>query len=121
MRYHKGELYTYEHDKGGGKMGPTLPVWIWIIYYAFFLTVCILSIYHLMKGGIHKFLSSLNLVLVPLVIIATIVFALKRSGVNEITFFWNQLITLDIFAIIILLLFMYFIFYVGLSIRGLSK
>lgn len=102
-------------------MGPTLPAWIWVIYYAFFLITFIISVYVLIKDESRRILSGLNIVLIPLLVISNIFFALSRSGVNELSFFLNQLGDLNLFAILILLATIYLFYYFFSSFKRLSN
>lgn len=98
-------------------MGPSLLPWVWIIYYMFFISLFILSIYRLIKDDIHRVISIFHLVLIPLTMVANFFYALHRSDVNELQFFWNQLLSLDLFAIVLLVVNAYFLVYLGIILK----
>src|SRR5690625_977661 len=102
-------------------MGPTLPMWFWIIFYSFFLGIILISIYNLFKGVVKRNLTIANLLLVPLIIIISVIYPIQRVGLNEIQFFFQQLLSLDIIAIFLLGAYSYFVFYIVLFIKNIRS
>ncbi|BAC13218.1 hypothetical protein [Oceanobacillus iheyensis HTE831] len=101
-------------------MGPSLPVSVWIVYYIFFIIVLFVSVYN-MKKDYKRVQSSQNLLFIPIFLIINFAYFIQRVEVNELEYLWLQVLSLDLIAIVIALIYIYFLYFFVSSIIHLSK
>jgi hypothetical protein len=103
-------------------MGPSMPAWFWIIFYAFLIISWGTSIYFLFRGEVQRLLSLLNVLVVPLFLVLVFVTSLNRADVTEAQYFMESIESGKLWSIFSLLLLIYIVYYwIHLLYKGRRK